>query len=61
MKTKKRTMLISFLNEEGEVESIQQNMSKQTIGTGVWYFIDQGYNVVGIEEVKENGNNSINN
>ena len=50
-------MLISFLNEEGDVESIQQNMSKQTIGTWVWYFIDQGYKVVGIEEVNENGNN----
>lgn len=61
MKTKRRKMKISFLDECGDECSIIQEMSKQVIGTWVWYFIDQGCKVVGIEEVKENGNNSITN
>ena len=50
-------MKISYIDEDGDECSIIQEMSKQVIGTWVWYFIDQGYKVVGIKEVKENENN----
>lgn len=50
-------MKITYLDGWGDECSIIQEMSKKTIGTWVWYFIEQGYKVVGIEEVKENENN----
>lgn len=45
-------MQIFYLDEFGDKCSIIQVMSKQTIGTWIWYFIDQGNQVVGVEEIK---------
>lgn len=51
MKTKERTMLLRFADKNGDTYSIVQ--SEKTIGTCMFYYIDLGCKIIGVEEYKE--------
>jgi ribulose bisphosphate carboxylase small subunit len=45
----KRNIKISYLDEAGDKCSITQMMSREKIGSWVWYFLDNGGKVIGVE------------